>query len=235
MQADIESCAANGARAVCLITALTVQDSRNVHRVVPVTSELLAETAELLLADVQPAAIKFGLLGSVEQLAVARRIVQRLRVPVVMDPILRAGGGSELVSEALAAGFKAELFALVDVLTPNAAEARRLTGEDSLPAAAEALLALGVRNVLITGGDERTESVVNWRFSQSAAPVCFEWPRLPMAFHGAGCTLAAAISAHLAQGLSAAEAIVAAQIYTQAALARAQPVGQGRLLPSRLP
>src|SRR5689334_3528648 len=165
VQADIETVAALGGHAVTLITAHTVQDTRDVKRVVAADINLLGDQARALLADVEVAAIKVGLLGAPEQAAFVAELAGRLKRPLVVDPVLRAGGGSDLASAALIDAIKRELLPQVDVLTPNAAEARRLAGTDDLEACGAALVKAGARNVLITGGDEpahdKDDGVVN--------------------------------------------------------------------------
>jgi hydroxymethylpyrimidine/phosphomethylpyrimidine kinase len=234
LQADIETAAALGAHAVGLITAHTVQDTRDVRRVVAVDLALLREQAQVLLADVEVAAIKVGLLGTPEQAAFAGELAARLARPLVVDPVLRAGGGSDLASTALVAAIMA-LLPRVEVLTPNAAEARRLAGTDDLDACGAALLAAGAKHVLITGGDEAGEAVVNRWHRHDGKPRTFSWPRLPGPFHGAGCTLASAIASLLAHGLPVAEALADAQAYVHGALGRAFAPGRGRRIPGRAP
>lgn len=235
IHADIEAVAANGGHALTLITAHTVQDTRNVVRVVPVAPILLAAQIETLLGDCTIHAIKIGLLGDAEQMPVIAAAARRLQVPLVLDPVLRAGGGNLLANTATVAAMQAELFPLVTVLTPNAAEARRLApGCDTMIACAQALLAAGCANVLITGGDEPGEDVTNTWHRRDAQVEAFHWPRLPETFHGAGCTLASAIAAQLAQGRDIGEALAQAQAYTQATLQRARRIGGGRRIPGRL-
>ena len=235
LQADIETLAAHGVHALGVITALTVQDSRNVRRVIATDPALLDEQLEVLLADVQPDAVKLGLLGSVAQLEVLVRHLARLAVPVVCDPVLRAGGGTDLVAVDYPAELRRRLLPQVTVLTPNASEARRLVpgaGGD-LDACAAALLADGCQRVLITGGDERDAEVINRCYGHGTPTRSCQWPRLPETFHGAGCTLASAIAARLALGDTADDAIDAGQRWTQSALARAVAVGSGRRIPGR--
>ena len=233
LQADIETAAAFGGHALGIVTALTVQDTRNVHRVVAVEPALLSAQLEVLLDDVRPQAIKLGLLGDAAQLPVIAAAIRRCKVPVVCDPVLRAGGGTELAAAGYPEALCRELLSMVTVLTPNAAEARRLAGRNDLDACGAALLALGCAHVLITGGDEPEAQVRNRWYVPGRTPREFRWPRLPETFHGAGCTLATAIAIRLAAGQEIALAIEQAQGWTQAALACAMAVGRGRRFPGR--
>ena len=234
IHADIEAVAAQGAHALTLVTALTVQDTFNVRRVEAVAAALLAQQGDLLLADCKIAAIKIGLLGSPAQLPVLAGLIQRCQQPVVLDPILRAGGGAELVASDFAVQMRKVLFPLCTVLTPNAAEARRWTGASDLDAAGKALLADGVQHVLITGGDEPGETTRNRWYTEGALVRVFERPRLAGHFHGAGCTLAAALAARLSLGESMQAALTNAQAYVHETLRQARAIGGGRWLPHRL-
>lgn len=236
LQADIETLAAHRVHALGLVTALTVQDSHNVRRLVATDPALLDEQLAVLLADSRPDAVKLGLLGSAAQLPVIAAHLARLGLPVVCDPVLRAGGGTDLAAAQFPAALRAQLLPLVTVLTPNAAEARRLVPEAAtLAACAATLLADGCARVLVTGGDEPGTSVANQAWGHDGGVRRWEWSRLPETFHGAGCTLASAIAARLALGDRADDAIEAGQRWTQAALARAISVGGGRRIPGRLP
>lgn len=236
LQADIETVAALGGHALGIVSALTVQDSRDVGRVQAVDADLLAEQLRVLVADCRPDAVKLGLIGDVVQLPRIVAVLSALAVPVVCDPVLRAGGGRDLVTETYPQALRRVLLPQVSVLTPNAAEARRLVPEaGSLDDCAAALLADGCQRVLITGGDEPDVPVVNRSYASGGGVRRFEWPRLPETFHGAGCTLAAAIAARLGIGDDPDAAIEAGQRWTQAALARAFAVGGGRRIPGRLP
>jgi hydroxymethylpyrimidine/phosphomethylpyrimidine kinase len=233
LQADIETVSALGAHALVVATALTVQDTHNVTEIVPTDAALLARQLDRLLDDMRPQAIKLGLLGSRAQIPVILGAIARCGVPVVCDPVLRAGGGAELVEAGFIEAFIAELLPQVSLLTPNAAEARRLAPAGSLRSSGEQLLAAGCGNVLITGGDEPGTEVVNTWFAPRQPPREFRWPRLPETFHGAGCTLAAACAALLAGATGMAAALEQAQRWTQATLRDAVAVGGGRRIPWR--
>ena len=233
IQADIETCAALGAHALSIISAHTVQDTRNVSRVSPVAPILLASQISALIDDAPPHAVKIGLLGDAAQIDVIVDQLRPLSIPIVLDPILRAGGGRALGSAGLEAALIERLLPIVDLATPNAREARHLAREDDLHRAGANLRSRGAKNVLITGGDEPGEAVVDWLFSADGQAFRFESPRLPETFHGAGCTLASAISAHLAHGRPLREAIERGRDFVAQSLRRAFAVGAGRRIPGR--
>jgi hydroxymethylpyrimidine/phosphomethylpyrimidine kinase len=233
IQADIEAMAAAGVHALPVVTALTVQDTRNVKRVEPVDLDLLSQQIDTVLADCRIEAVKIGLLGDAVQTRFLAATLATLTAPVICDPVLRAGGGLDLATEARIATLRDELLPRVTLLTPNAAEARRLTGSPDSDAAARRLLELGCKHVLVTGGDERGGDVVNSWHTVGAAPRRYHWPRLPETFHGAGCTLASAIAARLALGKPLEEAIEEGQRWTQQTLQTAIAIGHGRRVPNR--
>jgi hydroxymethylpyrimidine/phosphomethylpyrimidine kinase len=233
LQADIEAIGAQGAHAMGVITALTVQDSRNVRRVESIPPSLLAEQIELLLADSEISAIKLGLLGSADQVPVILDTIARCGVPVVLDPVLRAGGGGELAAELTARAVLEQLLPVATIATPNADEARRLAGASTPAHCAAQLLARGCEQLLITGGDEATAEVENHWFHRDGHSSVFRWPRLPRGFHGAGCTLASALAARLALGETAADALLNAQRYVHDCLSHALQTGSGRAIPGR--
>lgn len=235
LHADIETIAALGGHAAGIITAHTVQDTTDVRRVVAADAALMREQADALLADLSIGAVKIGLLGGVEQVGFVAGLVARIGRPAVADPVLRAGGGAELGSDALAAEIQRALLPCIDVLTPNASEARRLAGREDLDACGAMLLDAGARHVLITGGDEPGEPVVNRWYRRDGRPRAFSWPRLRGPYHGAGCTLASAIATLLARGMPVAEALADAQAYVHRALERAFAPGKGRPIPGRTP
>ncbi len=235
IQADIEAIAANGGHALTVITTHTVQDTANVQRVSAVAPILMAAQVDALLADCQVAAIKVGLLGDAQQIPLILSAERQTGSKLVLDPVLRGGGGAALCSAALVAALRADLLPAATVLTPNAAESRQLApGLPDLDACGRALVAAGARNVLITGGDEPGDVVVNSWQCAKRPPWRYAWPRLPQSFHGAGCTLASAIAALLARGLPISQALEDAQAYTHRTLLNALSIGKGRPIPNRV-
>lgn len=234
VQADIEILRQLGCHPATVVTALTAQDTHDVQAIYPQDTESFLFQARLVLADLPVSAIKIGLLGSAGiAVAVARLIDEAGPLPVVLDPILAAGGGQELAGAALLQALLENLLPRATVVTPNIPEARRLTGHQAPADCAQALLDRGCLNVLLTGAHEDGFDVVN-RWYHAGGMEETRWPRLPGNYHGSGCTLAAALAGALARGLPWPDAIALAQRVTWEALRNGYPLGGGQWLPGRL-
>ena len=202
----------------------------------PVDPRHLIAQARPVLADVPVAAVKIGLLGSVGIVEALHEILADCEgIPVVLDPICRAGGGSALAGDDLAGATISRLVPRTTVLTPNTREARRLApGAGTIADAAGQLVSRGCRYVLVTGADEDTPHVVNRFYGDRGLIESFEWPRAEGVFHGSGCTLAAAVAAGLARGASPRAAVAGAQRFTHHAISNGYRIGAGQLVPDRL-
>jgi len=235
LAADIQAVTALAAHPAPVVTSITVQDTRNAHRVQPVSAELVGEQARVVLADLAVRAIKIGLLASAEiGAAVAELLAEHPGLPVVLDPVLVASGGGLLAEAALTEVLLARLVPLTTVLTPNASELRALIPDaETIAARAAALTAAGAAYVLAKGGDELTDEVHNVLYDREGEVEHFTWSRLPHVYHGSGCTLASAIAALLAHGKTPRAAVEAAQRYTFEALRRGFRPGGGQHIPHR--
>lgn len=236
MQADIEAIACMGSHAAPVVTAITVQDTINVVGYTPLGAGLVVQQARAVLEDIPIAAIKIGMAGSVEVIEAIHTLLNDYPdKPVVLDPVLVAGGGGALADEATAAALKALLLPHATIVTPNGVEARALAPEaDTLDACAMALLADGAEYVLITGGHENTVEVINVLYGNNRALERYRWERLAGDYHGSGCTLSAALAGMLAQGDSPVAAAHKAQEYTWHTLKHGYRIGMGQSVPHRL-
>lgn len=242
--ADAQSVAAQGAHALTVCTALTVQDNDRVYGVQPVDADMLLRQAQVLADKCVISAVKIGITGSAANARAMAAFIQQLRarqpeLPVVLDPVLASGHG-DLLSRDDAVQSLAPLLPLTTVLTPNGPEALALSGTTQPDAQAQVqaqvLQARGCRHVLITGGHGDGNDVVNRWYGPdaSAGPAnTWRWPRLAGEFHGSGCTLAAAIAAQLALGLPTAVALENAQRYVYHALRDAYAIADGQRIPLR--
>lgn len=241
LQADIMTLSSMGCHALTVVTAITVQDSAGVEDVLPIEADWVSGQARALLEDMPVAAFKVGLLGSVEAMAAVAEIISDYPdVPVVLDPVLSTGRGGEQASEEMLGAMRELLLPLAHILTPNGPEARRLSQDEAdaeddpdLAECGRRLVGAGAEYVLVTGTHENTLQVVNTLYGENGVVRSDTWERLPGAYHGSGCTLAAAIAANLANGLDAEDAVRDAQDYTWQALAAGFRPGMGRHLPDR--
>ena len=236
LQADIETLASMGCHALPVVTAVTVQDTQQLFRFEPMEPTLVIEQARAVLEDVPVSAFKIGMIGSVENAeAIHSILIDYPVIPVVLDPLIAAGGGGELANDELIDAMVDLLFPLTTVLTPNSEEARAFAPEaDTLDACAQELLEMGSDYILITGSHENTPHVVNNLYSESRLLESYTWERLPGAFHGTGCTLATAIAGLLAQDISPITAVLEAQEFTWETLSNSYRVGMGQSIPNRL-
>jgi hydroxymethylpyrimidine/phosphomethylpyrimidine kinase len=236
IQADIESLASVGCHAAPVLTAITVQDTQNVKSFAAVEAGLVIEQARAVLEDMSVAAFKIGMLGSVENVeAIHALLMDYPDIPVVLDPIILAGGGGMLADDEIIDAMVNLLFPLTTVLTPNSREARALAPEaDNLEACAQELLEAGCEYVLITGTHERTVEVINTLYGNRRQLESYAWERLPNSYHGSGCTLAAVVAGLLAHGLDPVAAVHEAQDFTWQSLKFGYRVGMGQHLPNRL-
>jgi hydroxymethylpyrimidine/phosphomethylpyrimidine kinase len=197
---------------------------------------LVIEQARAILEDISISAIKIGMLGSVEIVEVIHTLlVDYPEIPVVLDPVIAAGGGGMLADDEILDAMISLLFPLATFITPNSQEARAFAPEaDSLDACARELLEHGCEYVLITGTHENSPTVVNRLYSEHNRVETYQWERLPMNYHGSGCTLAVAIAGLLSQGLEPASAVREAQEYTWEALKNGYRLGMGQYIPNRL-
>lgn len=232
IQADLRTIAAHGLHGLSVITAVTAQTGHAVESVhcVP-TRQLIAQLAAVF-ADFDVAAVKIGMLGSVAAVeAVADYLRKAGARHIVLDPVLVASSGSALLPPRGLTRLSRRLVPLVDLLTPNLPEAeallgRRLRSDRDSRRAAEDLLALGARAVLLKGGHQRGRVIRDYLFDGESMAV-FSHSRLPGSVRGTGCTLASAIAAGLATGLSLRAAVERAERFLQRQMLRAYRAGRG--------
>ena len=234
IQADIKAVMALGGYAATAITALTAQNTVGVHGVLPVPPHFVRQQIDAVLDDIGADAVKIGMLGSAEVVqAVATALRRRgSPAPLVVDPVMVAKGGARLLDDLAVAALRRDLLPLAALLTPNVPEAEALTGlaiADHAAArrAAQALLDLGAAAVLLKGG-HLDGAVVQDILATPAGLEVIESPRVDTRHtHGTGCTLASAVAAGLAQGMTLSDAVGRGAAYVHAAILAAPGFGAG--------
>jgi len=231
IQADLKTFHEFGVYGEAVITLLTVQNTRGVHRVELVAPELVLAQLDALLDDIPPDAAKTGALGSRELVRALGRAAGSFHFPLVVDPVLAGTHGQPLVEDSAICALREELLPRAALVTPNLPEAEALSGiairgPEELRSAAECLYRQGARAVLIKGGHRQGP----------ATDVLLDgggWMELPAErietrhTHGTGCTYSAAITAGLAAGVELREAVRRAKQYVHHAIRTAPGLGYG--------
>ncbi len=218
-----------------MLTCLTVQDTNNVYGAEAVNAELIRQQLRCLAGDIPVHAIKTGAMGNAAVVDVLMEFLEsRPDVPLIVDPVIKAAGGGDLADDELVRAMKEKLFPRAEMITPNGVELVQLGSSDNEDQAAANLLKAGCRSVLATGGHGTGIHIINTLYNHSPEPMHWEVERVGRnEFHGTGCTLAAAIAAGMACGLSARAAISQAQNYVHRTLLNALTIGQGQRIPDR--
>ena len=232
IQADLKTAQAFGVYAQTAITAVTVQNTKGVRSVNPVSPDIVRDQIMAALDDIGADAIKIGMLGNG---AIAEAVADALEdspIPLVLDTVLISSSGAALLDEEGIAVLKNRLMRRATLVTPNLPEAELLTGiypksEHRLRNAAMVFKLLRTENVLFKGGHGEGPLLrdVLWTGGEFLP---FEAPRQDTVHtHGTGCTLATAIACGLAQQMPLKDAVARAHTYVQEAIRTAPALGQG--------
>jgi hydroxymethylpyrimidine/phosphomethylpyrimidine kinase len=253
IQADLKTFAAFGVYAASVVTALTAQNTRGVRAIHYPPPGIVGAQIDAVLEDFAVAAIKIGMLGSVEIVnVVAARLLSpagkgretllppgeggpegRMRAFVIYDPVMIASSGDALSGSGFVDAIRHALLPFVDCLTPNLAEAAALLREPIAKSEADmerqgaALLKLGPRAILMKGGHLEGDEAVDLLVTQDTIRR-FAAPRLASKnLHGTGCTLSSAIAANIVLGAPLPEAVAAAKAFVREAIERGRDVVLG--------
>lgn len=235
LQLDLRVFERHDVHGMAVPTALTIQTTKGVHQVLPVFPNVAGEQLHHLLDDIVPDVIKIGMLGSDDVLLRVAMVLERRDVPRVVDPVLAASDGSLLLERRAWRNLCERIVPGAALVTPNLDEAEQLTGSREPEEAAEILLEMGARAVLVKGGHaEGTADDFLRTDREGDAGLRLTGPRIGgPAPRGTGCALSSAIAARLARGDVLEDAVRGAKAFVAEAIAAAVDLGSARFL--RLP
>jgi hydroxymethylpyrimidine/phosphomethylpyrimidine kinase len=219
IQADLKAFARCGVHGMSAIVALTAQNTVGVTAIHECPHEFVTAQIDAVLTDLPPKAIKTGMLFSAAIITAVADALRDKDIPLVVDPVMLATSGAKLLRDDAVSALVELIFPLATVVTPNLMEAQALTGlhTENRAEIAEALLAMGARGALVTGGhgkepiDHLFDGVNHLDIPVIRHPIA--------ATHGAGCTHSAALAACLARGDSLSVAAQRASIVATDAVA----------------
>ena len=239
IQADLKTMTVLGGFGMSVITALTAQNGLGVTGIHAPDTAFLQCQLRTVLEGFPIRAAKTGMLFSAPIIETVCAELHERQFPLVVDPVCVSQSGHKLLRDDAVAALRNTMICEADLLTPNKPEAELLSGVAirsmaDLRKAAEALLALGARAVLIKGGHfdgedgTDTTTLTDWLALPGEDLVALSHPRVDtINNHGTGCTLSAAIATFLGHGHTLIEAVRQAQAYLDVCLRHAYTPGKG--------
>jgi hydroxymethylpyrimidine/phosphomethylpyrimidine kinase len=239
IQADLKTFAALGCYGMSVVTSLTAQNTMRVSAIQEIPAKFIAKQIEAVFEDIEVHAVKIGMLQNVAVVrTVAAQLLSRKISNIVVDPVMISKSGARLLNDNAVGALRSHLLPVATIVTPNIPEAsmlayRRILTRADMEAAAQTLLCLGPKAVLVKGGHKRG--------SRSADCLCvrrktrdidirwFESKRIESKnTHGTGCTLSSAIAAYLAKGFEIDEAVEKSKQYVFEAIKEGRTYSLGR-------
>lgn len=232
IQADIKTMITNGVFAMSAITALTAQNTMGVTDIMEVTPEFLKKQIDCIFTDIRPEAVKIGMVSSAGLItAIAEKLTEYHAQNIVVDPVMVATSGSQLINSDAVSVLKEKLLPIATIITPNIPEAEVLadmpveTDEDMITAAGKISGAYHCA-VLIKGGHQLNDA--NDLLYHNGSFRWFHGKRIQNPnTHGTGCTLSSAIASNLAKGYDLDTSVERAKTYISGALSAMLDLGRG--------
>lgn len=234
IQADLKTFSALGCFGTTAITAITVQNTLGVSAIHSIPAPLVAGQIQAVMDDIQPTAVKIGMIHSAELANIVGNTLRRYPgVPVVLDPVMVATSGDKLMQDDTIAALRCYLFPLAKVITPNLDEAAILSGlpvtnVEDMKIAAQKILADGPYSILLKGGHLTGPTLYDVYATAEGEETIFETTWIDSHnVHGTGCTLSSAIAAYLALDHPLLEAIILGRRFIHSAIENGKDVLTG--------
>ena len=232
IQADLKTMTMNGVFAMSAITALTAQNTTGVRSIQEATPEFLRDQIDAVFEDIRPDAVKIGMVSSAELIKIiADRLTYYKAENIVVDPVMVATSGSELMKTDAVSVLTRELLPLATLVTPNIPEAEVLSEQtvhtkEDMEHVAKMIGDTYECAVLLKGGHSVSDA--NDLLYANGNYKWFSGKRINNPnTHGTGCTLSSAIASNLAKGYDLETSIRSAKDYISGALAAMLDLGQG--------
>ena len=233
IQADIKTVTALGSYATTAVTAVTAQNTKGVKKVIPIPSKVVEKQITMILEDIGTNAIKIGMIHNTGIIKSLYTILRKYKPKnIVIDPVMVAKGGAELINNNSIKYLKKLLFPLCDLLTPNIPEAEILTGysilnKTDMVKAAKKIISMGAKNVLLKGGHLRSKMIVDILVSKKKIKFFPKRKIKTKHTHGTGCTLSSAMATCLSQKKNIYKSCKISLKYVDQAILTAPGYGKG--------
>ena len=232
IQGDLKTFNAFGAHGLSVVTAITSQNTSRFFGVEPVSPLLVKSQIRSILEDFQIDAIKIGMVYDKQTVKAIRSELEKIKIPIILDPIFKSTTGGILQTESAFLDFKKLLIPLCHIITPNTTEAEKISGIKirslkDMKNAAMKIQKMGAKNVIIKGGHFLKGVKVTDLLLEDKKFSIFSHTRMKIESHGGGCTFSAALCVNIARGKKLSDAVDSARLFTVESIRNATKIGRG--------
>ena len=233
IQADIKTVTALGSYAMTAITAVTSQNTTGVYSIASIPPKEISTQIEFTSKDIKPDAIKIGMLHSTGVINSVLKSLNKVKVKkIILDPVMISKSGTKLINNNTIKILKSKLIKKVSLITPNIPEAEILTKTkiktvEDMIYAANILLKMGAKNVLIKGGHLDSNIMRDIFFNKNEISIIKNRKINTKNTHGTGCTLASAIATYYSCGKTLKKSCEMAIKYVNHAISTGPKYGKG--------
>lgn len=235
IQGDMKTFNAFGTYGLSVVTAITSQNTKRFLDVKPVMASLVKSQIKSVLEDFHIDAIKIGMVYDNQTIKVIHSELERVKIPIILDPIFKSTTGGDLQMKEAFADYKKLLIPLSYIITPNVQEAEKISGIKikslkDMKKAAKKIQKMGAKNVIIKGGHFLSGSKIVDILLENKKFHTFSHDRLKFENHGGGCTFSASICANIARGKKLSNAVDDARLFTIESMKNATKIGSGLVI-----
>jgi len=226
IQSDIKTFSNHNVYGFTAVTAITSQNTRKVTSIEPVSAKSLMAQIDSILSDFHIDAIKIGMVYDSQVIKVIHSKLRNIRVPIVVDPIIKSTTGAILLKKSALRDYKKMMVPLADVITPNKFEAKALSGISNTKKSAKKIQSMGAKCVIITGATSSNGKISDFVIEESREYV-ISGKKIPIRNHGSGCNFSASIAVSLAKGNTIHDAVKTAKDYVYQSIKYSKKIGKG--------
>ena len=232
IQGDIKTFNSFGVYGLSVITAVTSQNTRKFFDLKPVSPSLVKSQIRSILEDFHIDAIKIGMVYDKQTVKVIHSELEKIKIPIILDPIFKSTTGGILQMENAFSDFKKLLIPLSYVITPNMMEAEKIANTKikslkDMKSVARKIQKIGAKNVVIKGGHFLKGTKVSDLLLDGKKFSIFSHDRIKFESHGGGCTFSASLCANIARGKKLSDAVDSARLFTVESMRNAAKIGRG--------
>ena len=233
IQADIKTVTSLGSYAMTAITAITSQNTTGIKSIVSIDPKEISNQIEFTAKDIKPDAIKIGMLHSTNVINAVVESLNKIKTKkIILDPVMVAKSGTKLINVKAVKTLKKKLIKKASLITPNIPEAEvlinsKIKSKEDMIIAANKLINLGAKNVLIKGGHLNSKIMQDVFLNKNEIFVFKNRKINTKNTHGTGCTLSSAVATYYSCGKTLKKSCEMAIKYVNQAIGTSPKYGKG--------